>query len=443
MTGKELTEKSIYIIKEYYDNNLQPFFDHVSEDILWIGPADNQELRGRERIISAFLSEEHGLTFTMGPIRSAYVAPNSSACEIVLQYEIYTHYPNGHTDFHDQRLQYSWYERTVQTESGSDSRWEIAMIHVSNAWHYDSHDMIYPVHYKMVDQHIYDSCDYFVYLDVKNNSYKMIHGQGDTILLPEISTDYEQEMADYANTFVEEDDRERVLREIRLDRVVEQIEKQGIHSFDYGILDSKHGYTRKRLDYRYHDRQNGIILMSRTDITDRYYEEEKKRQELERAIIYAQTDALTNLWNLRALSDKIGKCLADSDQMFALYFIDLDDFKSINDSYGHQVGDSVLRKIAGALQTIQGKEDLIARVGGDEFVYFAPVLDKKQAEGMAQRICYAIHSVKISHNIKKRVTGSVGAALAPEDGRDYDSLVQKADERLYEAKKTGKNKFSF
>lgn len=51
MTGKELTEKSIYIIKEYYDNNLQPFFDHVSEDILWIGPADKQELRGRERII--------------------------------------------------------------------------------------------------------------------------------------------------------------------------------------------------------------------------------------------------------------------------------------------------------------------------------------------------------------------------------------------------------
>lgn len=441
MIPNELIDKSIYIITEYYNNNLQPFFAHVSEDILWIGPADSQELRGREIIILTFSSEEHKLTFTMGPIRSESVFLNDSACEIVLHYEIYTHYPDGNTDFHNQRLQYSWHKKTVQTKQGLDSHWEIAMIHISNAWHYDSNDTIYPNHYKMADQHIYDSCDYFVYLDAKNNSYRMIRGQVGTILLPESSSDYEQELTEYANTFVEEEDRERVLSEIRLDRVLNQIEQNGVHSFSYGIMDSKRGYTRKRLDYRYHDRKNKIILVSRTDITESYFEEENKRQALERALVYAQTDPLTKLLNLRALSEKIKERLADESQMYALYFIDLDDFKSINDGYGHPTGDSVLKKIADALQTIQGKDELIGRVGGDEFVYFAPISDRKQAEGIAKRICYAIRSVKISHTIGRQITGSVGVALAPEDGRDYDSLVWKADSGLYEAKKGGKNQY--
>lgn len=443
MTTKELIDRSISIVTEYYKNNLQPFFEYMSEDVLWIGPAEGQELRGRETMISAFSAETHKLTFTMGPIRAVCVSPNEFMHEIILQYEIYTHYPNGNTDFHNQRLQYSWYEKTVQTANGFDSRWEIAMMHVSNAWHYDSQDTIYPLHYQKVDQYMYDNCDYFVFLDAKNSSYNMIHGQVGTVLLPEVSRDYEKDMADYANTFVAEEDRERALREVRLDRVKDQLERYGMHSFTYGIVDSKRGYTRKRLDYRYHDPENQIILMSRTDITDLYFEEEKKRLELEQALILAQTDPLTKLLNVQAISEKIEASLAKENQIFALYFIDLDDFKSINDNYGHPSGDNVLRNIASALRTIQGRDDRIGRIGGDEFVYFAPVSDKNHAAGIAQRICYAIQSVKISCNTRRRVTGSVGIALAPEDGRDYETLVRKADYSLYQAKKSGKNQYLF
>lgn len=443
MTSNELIGKSIHIITEYYNNNLQPFFDHLSEDVLWIGPAEGQELRGRENVISTFSSEPQELTFTMGPIRAVCVSPNEVTHEIILQYEIYTHYPNGNTDFHNQRIQYSWYENGVQTKNGFDLHWEIAMLHVSNAWYYDIHDTIYPLHYKMVDQHMYDSCDYFVFLNAKDNSYNMIRGQVGTILLPEVSVDYEKDMVDYVNTFVAEEDREMVMREMRLARVMDQIEQNGIHSFTYGIMESKRGYTRKRLDYRYHDQKNKIILMSRTDITDIYFEEEKKRLELEQALTRAQTDSLTKLLNVQAISDKVEEYLSNESQMFALYFIDLDDFKSINDNYGHPAGDSVLRNIASALRTIQGKDDIIGRVGGDEFVYFALVSDKKHAAEIAQRICYAIHSVKISNKTRRRVTGSVGIALAPEDGRDYDTLVHKADHSLYEAKKGGKNQYVF
>lgn len=443
MTSNELIERSIYIITEYYQNHLQPFFDHLSEDTFWIGPAEGQQLRGREAIISAFSSEVHELTFTMGPVRAVCLSLNETVREIILQYEIYTHYPNGNTDFHDQRLQYSWSKKQVQTKQGLESFWEIALIHISNAWHHDRQDTIYPVHYQMVNQDIYNSCDYFVYLDAKNNSYSMIRGQIGTSLPPETGSDYEQAMVDYATTFVAEEDRERVLQEMRLARIMAQLEQNEIHSFTYGIIESKRGYTRKRLDYRYHDRKNQIILMSRTDITDSYAEEEKKRKELEQALTRAQTDALTKLWNVQAISEKIEEYLVNERQLFALYFIDLDDFKSINDRYGHPAGDRVLKHIADALRTIQRKNELIGRIGGDEFVYFAPVSEKKHAERIAQRICYAIQSVKISNATRRRVTGSVGIALAPEDGRDYDTLVHKADHGLYEAKKGGKNQYIF
>ena len=148
MTSKDLIYQSIRIITEYYNNNLQPYFDNISEDILWIGPAERQELRGRETIISSFTSELHNLKFTIGSIQAISVSPTKSTQEIILKYEIYTHYPDGNTDLHNQRLHYSWHKKTIKTENGSESHWEIAVIHISNAWPYDQRDTIYPNHYK-------------------------------------------------------------------------------------------------------------------------------------------------------------------------------------------------------------------------------------------------------------------------------------------------------
>jgi len=148
MTSKDLIYQSIHIISEYYNNNLQPFFDNISEDILWIGPAEKQEIRGRDKVIATFSSEVHELTFTMGSIRTISIAPLKTAHDIILQYEIYTHYPDGNTDLHNQRLHYSWYKKRIRTENGSNEQWEIGIIHISNAWPYDQQDTIYPNHYK-------------------------------------------------------------------------------------------------------------------------------------------------------------------------------------------------------------------------------------------------------------------------------------------------------
>ena len=133
-------DKSIYIITEYYKNNLNPYFQSLADDVLWLGPAEKQEIRGKENVIKAFSSDKHELTFSLGSIKTTSIEINKRAVEVILQYEIYTHYPNGNTDRHDQRTQFSWvYKKDT---------WQAKVVHVSNEWKYDDRDTIYPNHYQ-------------------------------------------------------------------------------------------------------------------------------------------------------------------------------------------------------------------------------------------------------------------------------------------------------
>lgn len=150
MKSDLLIHESIRIITEYYMNNLQPFFDCLADDVLWLGPTEGQILRGRQNIIDTFSSEMHELTFTMGSIDAVCVTPCKAVREVLLHYDIYTHYPSSNTDLHDQRLQFTWREKRIKTENGYEPYWEVVMIHISNAWRHDSRDTIYPVHYENV-----------------------------------------------------------------------------------------------------------------------------------------------------------------------------------------------------------------------------------------------------------------------------------------------------
>lgn len=133
-------DKSIYIITEYYKNNLNPYFECLADNVLWLGPAEKQEIRGKENVIKAFSSDKHELTFSMGSIKSTLIEINKKAVEVILQYEIYTNYPNGDTDRHDQRTQFSWINK--------NDKWQAMVVHVSNEWKYDERDTIYPNHYQ-------------------------------------------------------------------------------------------------------------------------------------------------------------------------------------------------------------------------------------------------------------------------------------------------------
>ncbi|GBG15394.1 uncharacterized protein NMK_3001 [Novimethylophilus kurashikiensis] len=159
----------------------------------------------------------------------------------------------------------------------------------------------------------------------------------------------------------------------------------------------------------------------------------------------AHTDALTGLFNRRHLMIQATALLALSarrNSCAAVLFLDLDGFKAVNDTYGHDVGDELLRIVAQRLKSSIRNSDLLARLGGDEFVVFLPEVESvTAAELVATKIVAALAEPYPIDDIEAHVTTSIGIALSPADGTDVESLLQHADLALYEAKNAGKNNY--
>ncbi|MBU2965446.1 cache domain-containing protein [Amphritea sp. 2_MG-2023] len=160
----------------------------------------------------------------------------------------------------------------------------------------------------------------------------------------------------------------------------------------------------------------------------------------------AQSDSLTDLPNRRSLSQRLQHELdvlkRHPDHQLGLMFMDLDLFKTINDTYGHGVGDQVLITIARRLNEIVRVTDMVSRVGGDEFVILLgnePGEMKPAAMKLAQRIIEAISEPLLVAGIELQLTTSIGVALAPKDSSDAAGLMECADRALYQAKKEGSN----
>ena len=296
---------------------------------------------------------------------------------------------------------------------------------------------------RIIDLYVYNNCDYFIYLDAKNNSYTMFSGsRNGTPLPPAVCADYSAEIVKYAEAFVVPEDREMVVREMSLDRVTAELERHEVHAFTCGVWEEGVGYTRKRLEYRYYNRGQQMILLSRTDITAMYDEQRRHTRELEEALLRAQTDPLTGLWNYQGIQEVVKKELEHLPNKAALFFLDLDDFKLVNDTYGHAAGDQALKAVADILKRNIRAEDHAARIGGDEFVVFlSDIPSPEAAKDCARRICDHLSEVRLEHT-GARISGSIGIAIAPDEGSDYEDLAKKADSKAYLAKSNGKNQFA-
>lgn len=295
----------------------------------------------------------------------------------------------------------------------------------------------------IIDLYVYNTFDYFIYLDAKNNSYQIFNRTAlGAPFLPAHCEDYAASVVNFVQGQVIAEDREMTFREMQLPHVIEQLERHGVHSFYCGVQDPYRGYTRKQLTYRYYDRETQMILMSRTDVTGVYLEERARQNELRKAQRQAQTDQLTGLLNYRGALNQITDALGCDGCSAALLFIDLDNFKSINDTLGHLEGDRFLRQVAQVLRRQTRENDVQCRVGGDEFVVLLrEIADREQAGRCAGRICEAIGRMAPAQNGAPSVSCSIGVAVAPEDGSDYATLVRKADRLAYQAKARGKNQY--
>lgn len=299
----------------------------------------------------------------------------------------------------------------------------------------------------IVNLYVYNNCDYFIYLDAKKNNYIMFCGSNSgTPLPPAVCNDYSSEIVKYADDFVVPEDRDMVIRNMTLEVVLKNLNEKGIHSFMCGVIDPVRGYTRKRLTYRYYNKENQMILLSRTDITDIYNQELEYRKNLEDALERTHRDFMTGLFNVQGIRERISYTLSllSEKEISALMFVDLDNFKKINDTLGHGKGDEVLCKVAEVLKLETRMEDLAGRIGGDEFLIFLKnIKSKKNAEICAERICHGVEKISKELGISIPTSCSIGISFVPNDGKDYKTLVEKADKSAYVAKREGKNRFAW
>ncbi len=183
----------------------------------------------------------------------------------------------------------------------------------------------------------------------------------------------------------------------------------------------------------------GIVFNSR-DVTDRKVIQQRIQH-------LAYHDNLTGLPNRSLLQDRLARSIARAERAHrkvAVLFVDLDNFKNINDSLGHDVGDELLRQVARRLAECVRIEDTIARQGGDEFIVLLDNLeDGRGASVVAQKVLQALRQPFQLGGTEQHVSGCVGIALFPDDGRDPQTLMKNADTAMFHGKGLGKNTYQY
>lgn len=158
-------------------------------------------------------------------------------------------------------------------------------------------------------------------------------------------------------------------------------------------------------------------------------------------------DVLTGLPNRVLARDRFEQALAKTqrkDSFVCMMFVDLDDFKSVNDSLGHQTGDMLLKEVARRLTSLLRKTDTIARLSGDEFLLLMESIeDKEQITNIAHKIISTISQPYVINSRELICTCSIGVAIAPADGQDFDTLLKHTDMAMYSTKEHGRNHFRF
>jgi diguanylate cyclase (GGDEF)-like protein/PAS domain S-box-containing protein len=176
------------------------------------------------------------------------------------------------------------------------------------------------------------------------------------------------------------------------------------------------------------------------DISDR-------KQAAERIEHMAYYDQLTGLANRRLLNDRMERAISGAirrEAHIAVFYLDLDHFKVVNDSLGHQVGDRLLQIVARRLRIATRADDTIARMGGDEFVIMLNnISNEEAAASIAQKVIDELTRPMTIDNEELHITPSIGISLCPQDGRDAQELLKHADAALYQAKRMGRATYRF
>lgn len=252
---------------------------------------------------------------------------------------------------------------------------------------------------------------------------------------------YDQALHQIANQQIKEPYRQGYLDTFSPEAVLAAYER-GIKTLRYDFMMAPDGHTyywvraTARI-FRWEEDGSIRMLVYRQNIdAEKQYE----------WYLYEQTqkDSFTNLYNKAAIQERIRILLASNPSgSFAFFILDLDHFKQINDQFGHVAGDATLAKFARMIKSQFRESDLIGRIGGDEFAVFFPAPDRSAVEKKARDLHAALSWEIKTETSVYQVSSSIGIALSPAHGTDFETLYRNADIALYQAKNQGKNGFFF
>ncbi|MEQ1661776.1 MAG: EAL domain-containing protein [Thiobacillus sp.] len=206
-------------------------------------------------------------------------------------------------------------------------------------------------------------------------------------------------------------------------------------SFEIQMTD---GRVITEVDHPVRDREGRFVghLWIYEDVT-------RERQTAEQLVYLAERDALTGLYNRHRFQQELSRTMLETDRhqmQCAVMFFDLDEFKTINDTYGHRAGDALLIRVAGEIGALVRRNEVLSRLGGDEFAILLPSAKDEEAEALAERIVRAVAQIPFRFEGQNlRLTTSLGIAYYPRHAVDADELIARADIAMYQAKQAGKN----
>ena len=269
-------------------------------------------------------------------------------------------------------------------------------------------------------------------LDEQDGALLRIHFNGEAMA-------FNQRTREYATQYVLEDDRAAYCALLDSAALLASFYR-GAHTatLEYRELDENGGYRWRLLTVEM------VEYLNSTDIQAfLLYEDidERKRAELREKEL-AETDPLTGALNRAAFSQRVNALLGqEAGSQHALLMLDMDGFKFLNDSFGHAAGDQALMDITAVLRSLTREGDLVCRLGGDEFlVFLRDIAYDAVIRKIAQRIC---EQTRKAFSLEVQLSASMGMAVYPRDGREFDELYRSADKALYRVKQTGKDGFAF
>lgn len=247
-------------------------------------------------------------------------------------------------------------------------------------------------------------------------------------------TPFEKALHSIARQQIKEEYREGYIHTFSPDHVMQAYE-EGKESLCYEFMmtnDNGATYYWTRITARiffWEEDRSVRMLTYRQNI-----DEEKQRES--RMAEKMQQDSLSGLYNKAATQELICKLLATDGKMsYAFFILDMDHFKTVNDTCGHAMGDLVITDFASKLQQQFRETDIVGRIGGDEFVVFIPVVSREWVEQKAEELTQALRYRFTAGGKGCDISASIGIALTPEAGIDFETLYQNADSALYQTKK--------